>query len=50
LIAERSHRSRWGWKDPRTALFLDFSTGRPIPFCLSAPDRGPVVAAAARRI
>jgi hypothetical protein len=24
LIAERSHRSRWGWKDPRTALFLDF--------------------------
>src|SRR5436309_786365 len=24
LIVERSHRPLWGWKDPRTALFLDF--------------------------
>lgn len=24
LIASRSHLSQWGWKDPRTALFLDF--------------------------
>jgi Sulfotransferase family len=24
LIAERSHRPLWGWKDPRTALFLAF--------------------------
>ena len=24
LIAFRSHLSQWGWKDPRTALFLDF--------------------------
>ena len=24
LIAERSHRPFWGWKDPRTSLFLDF--------------------------
>src|SRR5262245_52069690 len=24
LIAERAHRPCWGWKDPRTALFLDF--------------------------
>jgi hypothetical protein len=24
LIAERIHRPVWGWKDPRTSLFLDF--------------------------
>jgi len=24
LVAERSHRPVWGWKDPRTALFLEF--------------------------
>lgn len=24
LIAKRSHYALWGWKDPRTALFLDF--------------------------
>ncbi len=24
LLAERSHRLLWGWKDPRTALFLNF--------------------------
>jgi hypothetical protein len=24
LIAERSHLSLWGWKDPRTSLFLPF--------------------------
>lgn len=24
LIAERSHRHVWGWKDPRTSLFLSF--------------------------
>lgn len=24
IVAGRSHRSSWGWKDPRTALFLDF--------------------------
>ena len=24
LIASRTHLSQWGWKDPRTALFLDF--------------------------
>ncbi|MCI0335612.1 MAG: sulfotransferase [Planctomycetes bacterium] len=24
LIAERSHRPLWGWKDPRTSLFLFF--------------------------
>ena len=24
LIAERSQRPLWGWKDPRTSLFLDF--------------------------
>jgi hypothetical protein len=23
LIAERQHKERWGWKDPRTSLFLD---------------------------
>lgn len=23
LIAARSHKTHWGWKDPRTALFLD---------------------------
>ncbi len=24
LLAERSHRPLWGWKDPRTSLFLSF--------------------------
>jgi hypothetical protein len=24
LIAARSHKPHWGWKDPRTCLFLDF--------------------------
>lgn len=24
LIDQRSHQERWGWKDPRTCLFLDF--------------------------
>src|SRR6187402_1642015 len=24
LVAERSHHTVWGWKDPRTCLFLDF--------------------------
>ncbi|MGH9332423.1 MAG: sulfotransferase, partial [Vicinamibacteria bacterium] len=24
IVAKRRHRERWGWKDPRTALFLDF--------------------------
>jgi hypothetical protein len=24
LIDQRRHRALWGWKDPRTALFLDF--------------------------
>ena len=27
LIAERSHLQMWGWKDPRTSLFLDFWRG-----------------------
>jgi hypothetical protein len=24
LIATREHKPRWGWKDPRTSLFLEF--------------------------
>ncbi len=26
LISEREHKAIWGWKDPRTTLFLDFWT------------------------